>query len=315
MRQPVAFLNGRWIPASDATVSVVDAGFVLGATVAEQARTFAGKLFRLDGHLARLAHSLEVVGVQPDMTPEQFAATAEELVARNHRLLAPGDDLGLSILVTPGDYPSYASSGPARPTVCLHTYPLPFHLWAAKYRHGQALVVTDVEQVPSRCWPAALKCRSRMHYHLADKRAAAIDPQSRALLLDAQGCVTETATSNVLIYRAARGLASPPAAKTLRGISLAATFELAGQLGIPSVECDLTAADVASADEVFLTSTPNCLLPVTRFNGRPIGDGQPGQLFHRLMAAWSEMVGLDVVGQAERVGSRNRQFLIDDDAS
>ena len=160
------------------------------------------------------------------MTPSEFAAVAEELVARNYALLAPGDDLGLSIFVTPGIYPTYAAGEePGTPTVCLHTYPLPFHLWAEKYREGQALVTTDVEQVSPHCWPAGLKCRSRMHYYLADKRAAAMDPQARALLLDAQGFVTEASTANLLIYHAGRGLASPPSDKILRGISLGVVSE------------------------------------------------------------------------------------------
>ena len=228
MNEPVAFLNGRWIPASAAAVPVCDAGFVQGAAVAEQVRTFAGKLFRLDEHLARLAQSLEIVGLRPGMTSERFAAVAEELVASNYAILPPGDDLGLSIFVTPGTYPTYAAGETTgTPTVCLHTYPLPFHLWAEKYREGQALVTTDVEQVSPRCWPAGLKCRSRMHYYLADKRAAALDPQARALLLDAQGFVTEASTANLLIYHAGRGLVSPPSAKILRGISLGVVRELA----------------------------------------------------------------------------------------
>jgi branched-chain amino acid aminotransferase len=304
MDEPVAFLNGRWIPASAAAVPVGDAGFVLGATVAEQLRTFAGKLFRLDDHLARLAQSLEIVGVQPDMTPARFAEVSEELVARNYPLLAPGDDLGLSIFVTPGDYPAYRSPGPARPTVCLHTYPLAFHLWAEKYRSGQALVTTEIEQVPPQCWPAGLKCRSRMHYYLADRRAAAVDPQSRALLLDAQGFVTETSSANLLIYDVGRGLASPPRTKVLRGISLAAATDLAQRLGIPCAERDLTKDDVAAADAVLLTSTPMCVLPVTRFNGRAVGSGRPNAVFERLITAWSESVGVDIVGQAERFARR-----------
>ena len=109
MQEPVAFLNGRWIPASAAAVPVTDAGFVQGTTVAEQLRTFGGTLFHLDDHLARLAHSLEIIGVAPGMTLQQFAATARELIAHNHALLSPGDDLGLSIFVTPGTYPAYAS--------------------------------------------------------------------------------------------------------------------------------------------------------------------------------------------------------------
>jgi branched-chain amino acid aminotransferase len=190
MDEPQAFFNGRWIAASAAAIPVGDAGFVLGATVAEQLRTFGGRLFRLEDHLARLQQSLHIVGVDPGMPVAQVGGVARELAARNHRLLVdparwgvcadaipthrrgyPGDDLGLSILVTPGPYPAYAPPGPASPTVCLHTYPLPFHLWAEKYRWGEALVSSDVEQISPRSWPPGLKCRSRMHYYLADQRA------------------------------------------------------------------------------------------------------------------------------------------------
>jgi len=195
---PIAYLNGQWIPASAAVISVGDAGFVQGTAVAEQLRTFGGKLFRPGDHLARLANSLDIIGVDPGMSNEQLARIAEEIVARNHALLAPGDDLGLSIVVTPGVYSTFAASQHTPPTVCLHTYLLPFHLFARKYRDGQALVTTDIEQTPPQCWPPVLKCRSRMHYYLADRHAAAADPQARALLLDAEGFVTEASTANVL---------------------------------------------------------------------------------------------------------------------
>lgn len=312
MDEPQAFLNGRWISASAAAVPVGDAGFVLGATVAEQLRTFAGRLFRLKDHLARLEQSLQTVGVDPGMTVDQLAQVAREIVARNHRLLAAGDDLGLSVFVTPGCYPAYSrlrrseGSAPcpsdqgAGPTVCLHTYPLPFRLWAEKYRWGEALVTTEVEQVSPRCWPPGLKCRSRMHYYLADRRAAASEAGARALLLDQQGFVTETSTANVLVVSPGEGLISPPSEKILRGISLSVVVELADKLGISTTQRSLTPKEVASADEVLLTSTPVCLLPVTRLNGQPVGRGRPGEVFARLLAAWNELVGMDIAGQAGR---------------
>jgi branched-subunit amino acid aminotransferase/4-amino-4-deoxychorismate lyase len=314
MNQPIAFFNGQWISASAAAISLDDAGFVQGTAVAEQLRTFGGKLFRLREHLARLAYSLEIVSVEPGMTLDELAGIAEELAARNHALLPPGDDLGLSIVVTPGVYPTFAPPAQGdspisvdteigtvpqpRPIVCLHTYRLPFHLWVKKYREGQRLVTTGVEQVSQRCWPPALKCRSRMHYYLADRQAAAIDPQARALLLDAQGFVVEASTANVLIYRG-KGLLSPPLSKILHGISLSVVTELAGQLGIPFTERDLTIDDLSAADEVLLTSTSVCILPVTQLNGRPIGAGRPDRTFSELMRAWSALVGLDIIAQAE----------------
>ena len=306
MNEPVAFLNGQWIPASAAVVSVDDAGFVLGVSVAEQLRTFGGKLFRLDEHLARLAHSLETVGVDPGMGLNEIASVAEELAARNHRLLASDNDLRLAIVITPGTHPAYGPPfAPARPTVCLHTHPLAFWLWAEEYRSGQALVATKVRQVPSSSWPAELKCRSRMHYYLADREAAAADPHARALLLDSDGFVTEASTANLLIFRAGEGLISPPSDKILPAISMSTVVELARGLGISCLQRDLTVEDVASADEAMLTSTSTCILPVVRLGGRPIGAGRPGKVFGELLAAWSRMVGVDIAAQAERFGKRD----------
>lgn len=320
MNESAAFLNGDWIPASDAAVSVDDAGFVLGVSVAEQLRTFAGKLFRLDDHLDRLGRSLEIVGVDPGMEMDEIGAVAEELAARNHRLLDPADDLRLAIVVTPGVHPAYRPSRrqplndtsprprtlngdsptPVRPTVCMHTHPLSFQLWADEYRSGQSLATTAVRQVPTNCWPAELKCRSRMHYYLADREAAVVDPRAKALLCDADGFVTEASTANLLIHRAGEGLLSPPVEKILPGISMSAVMEFARELGITCRQRDLTVEDVASADEAMLTSTSTCILPVVRLNGRPIGDGRPGSIYGKLLTAWSRAVDVDIAAQAER---------------
>ncbi|MEN6496583.1 MAG: aminotransferase class IV [Thermoguttaceae bacterium] len=299
MEQAKAYLNGRFLPATELAISPTDTGFVLGAVIAEQLRTFHGQVFRLDDHLARLEHSLEILALDPGMTRQQFTEVALELIGHNYRLLPPGGDLGLSIFVTPGAYPAYSSPGLSRPVVCLHTYPLPFWLWAEKYTTGQALAVPEIRQVPANCWPPTLKCRSRMHYYLADRQAAQIERGSRALLLDQEGFVTEASTANIMVYRKDEGLLSPPIDKVLPGISMAEVNDLAAKLDIPTGHRDLRVDDVATADEVLLTSTPLCLLPVTRLNGHPIADGRPGPLYHRLLAAWNDQVGLDIAAQAE----------------
>jgi branched-chain amino acid aminotransferase len=163
MEEPLVYFNGRWLPASRAALPLDDAGFVLGAAVSEQLRTFGGRPFRLDDHLVRLERSLELTGLDSGLSRAEWKGLAEEAVERNYHLLEPGDDLRLILFVTPGRYAAEASGGPASATVCLHTDPLPFARWASQYRAGQALAVTSVEQVPSACWPAELKCRSRMH--------------------------------------------------------------------------------------------------------------------------------------------------------
>ena len=305
MNEPCVYLNGEWLAASKAALSLTDAGFVLGATIAEQLRTFHGKIFRLDDHLARLEHSLSLVGIDPQLERGKLAELVREIAARNQRLLEQGDDLGISIFVTPGQYPAYASApDPAHPTVCLHTYPLPFRLWAEKYVSGQFLATTAIEQVPAECWPAAIKCRSRMHYYLADRQASHRHPGSCAVLLDRDGNVTETSTANLLLYRREEGLVSPPSNKILFGISLMELLDIASALRIPCIERDFTPREAAAADEVLLSSTPFCVLPGTRLDGQPISRGKPGEIFHRLLAAWSEIVGIDIARQAARFCGR-----------
>ncbi|HZL90526.1 MAG TPA: aminotransferase class IV [Pirellulaceae bacterium] len=305
MPRPVAYLNGQIVDAQAAVIPATDAGFVLGVTVAEQLRTFGGKLFRLDRHLQRLSHSLEIVGIDPGVPLAELGRGAEEMADRNHRLLDPDDDLGLSIFVTPGPYATFDTVAPrSGPTVGIHTYPLPFHLWHDKYEAGQSLVVTDVMQVPSACWPAELKCRSRMHYFLADKKARQVEPGARALLLDASGQVVEASTANVLIFRANEGLISPPREAILPGVSVAVLAELAAGMKIPFVHRRLDPADIAAAGEVMLCSTSPCVWPVTRFSGQPIGNGRCGPVVKELLKKWSQLVGVEVAAQAARFARR-----------
>jgi diguanylate cyclase (GGDEF)-like protein len=304
MSQPLAYLNGQLTPASEAAVPVYDAGFVLGSTVTEQLRTFGGQIFCLQDHLSRLAHSLQISGIQPRESIQDLAEIAVRLVAENIGFSDPDDDLGLCIFITPGPYAAMAEGDISGPTVCLHTYRLPFFLWADAYRRGVSLRTTAIKQVPRDRWPAELKCRSRMHYYLADRLAAQAEPGSRALLLDDDGFVCETSTANVVAYCPGEGLISPPHEKVLPGISLHVAEQLAGQLGITWSHRDFSVEQLARAEEVFLTSTPNCILPVTRFNGAAIGKGQPGPTFAKLLSAFSNAVRLDIAAQARRFANR-----------
>jgi branched-chain amino acid aminotransferase len=298
--EPLVFLNNQMVPASQAHIAIYDAGVVLGATVAEQTRTFHKRLWRLDAHLDRLFHSLRYTRMNIGLSKEQLADIAQQLIEHNARLLAEDGELGLVHFVTAGEYPTYASMAgrPARttPTVCVHTFPLPFELWAKKMLTGAHLVTPAIRHVPPQCYDPKMKYRSRMHFYLADLEARQVDPEASALLLDLAGNVTETSTANFLIVQ--RGtIVSPPTVNTLPGVSRAMVIELAGKLGIPFQERDLQIYSVMNADEAFLTSTPYCLMPVTKINGVPIGDGKPGPITRRLLAAWSAEVGLDIEKQ------------------
>lgn len=304
MAEPLAYFNGQFVGWSQVHVKPYDAGFVQGTTVAEQLRSFQGQLFRLDEHLTRLRRSLEIVDVDPRLTIDDWRQIITRVLAHNVPLLADGDDLGLSIFVTPGVYAAFASGHEAGPTVCVSSQPVAFDQFASRYDQGQALVVSRVRQVPVECWPAELKCRSRMHYYLADLDARRTDPGARALLLDLDGFVCEASTANVVAYRRDEGLVSPPTAKILPGVSVAALRELAAQERIPFIHRDLTVDDLRGCDEIFLTSTSPCLLPVVRLDRQPVGDGRPGPVFQQLLRAWSQAVGLDIRAQALKFARR-----------
>lgn len=300
--ESIVYLNGQFVPASAAHIAIFDAGVVLGATVTEMTRTFRHQPWRLEQHVARLFRSLRYTRMDIGMSADQLVAVSRELVARNAALLRPEEELGVVHFVTAGEFPVYAGSAgrTARttPTVCIHSFPMPFQLWAKKARDGQHLITPSIRHVPPQCYDPKMKYRSRMHYYLADHEARVADPEAAALLLDLDGNVTETGGSNFLIVENGT-IVSPTTRNILPGISRDMVIALAEKLGIPFVERDFQVYNVINADEAFTSSTPYCLLPVTRINGLPIGDGRPGPIYRRLMQAWSDAVGLDIESQLQ----------------
>jgi branched-subunit amino acid aminotransferase/4-amino-4-deoxychorismate lyase len=295
-----AYWNGGWLPAPDLRIGLDDSGFLLGTTVTERLRTFHGEVFRLEEHMKRMRHSLEIVGLDAESIFREIAQIIPEFVSRNRGLVDPDDDLSIVAFATPGPI------GAGRPTVCVHGYPLPFHTWAAHYDQGLAVMISSIRQVPPNCWPAELKCRSRMHFYLADREAAARRPGSRAILLDQHGYVAEATTANMVVYRSDEGLVSPPPEHILWGVSLTVVEELAAQLGIPLNRRQLTVEELCGADEAMLASTSICALPVVECEGQAIGDGRPGPIYRQLMATWSALVGVDIAEQARRCAVRRR---------
>jgi len=302
--QALAWRNGEFIAAEALCLPVGDAGFVLGATVTEQLRTFRGQLFLCQQHADRLQRSLAVVGIQPVQRLDDILTAAAELAAHNYALQANHastpqlvGDLGLVIFITPGNQPSQHEGRTSPPLVAIHTFPLAFALWAEAYRVGVSLRCVAVQQVPEACWPVQAKVRSRLHYFLADREADAVERGSRAVLCHGDGRVSETSTANIAIVQDGV-ISTPPPSDALRGVSLLYLRQLAESLGILWQERSLQKKDVTKADEILLTSTPNCLLAATRYDGQSIGTGHPGPVQKQLLAAWSQSVGVDIVAQA-----------------
>ena len=300
MSEPIAYLKGEFVPASQAVLPVYDAGVVLGATVTEMIRTFLHQPYKLEAHVDRIMRSMKYVRFDTGLSRSDLIDITMKVIEHNAGLLPPDKELGVIQFVTAGTFGVYAGSAGGgekmRPTVCVHTFPLPLHLWAKGYETGIHAVTPSNRHVPPQCIDPKMKYRSRLHYWLAEKEAQAVDPAAATLLLDLDGNVAEFSGGNVLIVRDGT-IISPTTRNILPGISRQTVIELAGELGIPFVERDIQVYDVCNADEAFESTTPICLLPVTRINLMPIGDGKPGPVCARLLAAWSENVGLDIVEQ------------------
>ena len=298
MPEPLAYLNGRFIPGSHATLPLHDAGFVMGATVTDLCRTVRHKLYRWDDHLARFGRSCQAVRIEPAIAANEMARLAHELVAQNASLLRPEEDLALVLFATPGPIGYYAGLeggvGDALPTFGMHTFPLPLARYRPLFREGAHLAVPAIRQVPAECVDHRIKQRSRLHWWLANREVHDAYPGASAVLLDEYGCLTETAAANLLLVR--EGVVhSPPPDAVLGGISLLTVQELCRDLGITFVQRPLTLDDAATADEMMLAGTSWCLCGVSLFNDTPVP--WPGAVFQRLLAAWSQRIGLDIRGQ------------------
>lgn len=300
--EPAVYLNGQFVPASQAHVNIYDLGIVLGATLTEMTRTFAHKAFRASDHVDRLYRSARYAGIDLPLSAEEMLATTEELVERNAALIGETEELGVVHFITPGENRIYAGNcadtARLEPTVCIHSFPLPFEEWLHFFTEGVHLVTPSIRHVPPQCIDPKMKNRSRLHWWIADQQSHAVDPKATSLLLDLEGNITECSGSNIVIVRG-RTIYSPTSRNILEGVSLVTVRELAPGLGLDWVEKDLQPYDVVNADEAWLTTTPYCMAPCVKINNAPIGDGARGPIFGEMMAAWSELAGLDILAQIE----------------
>jgi len=190
--------------------------------------------------------------------------------------------------------------GKLRPTVTINCWPYWWHLapYGPLYRAGINAVVPAQRSVPAHLIDPKVKNRSRIYYQTANLQVQKIDPNGWALLTDDQGLITEGSGSNFFIVRNGR-VYTPPGRNILQGITRRAVLDLLSELALPASEEDFGLYEVTNADEAFFTATSFGIMPCTQINGHPLGSGQPGNLTKRLIAAWSEMVGLDIIAQAD----------------
>lgn len=294
------YFNGEFIPEAEARISIFDCALMYGDMVFDVTRSFNQKPFRLENHLDRLYASMRYAEIDCGLTIDEMEAVTYETIDRNLPVL---DGMDFQILhdVTRGVLPYYGGvvREGTRSVLAISVFPLLRHLeqFAETYETGSHFVITPQQSVPARYIDPKVKNRSRIFYKLAELQAAHMEKGASALLTDERGFITEGPGCNFFIAR--DGVVyTPKPHDILRGVSRSVCMKLATGMGIAVEEADIEPYDVRGADEAWWTGTLTCMVPITRFNFHPISDGKPGPIYRKLLAAWCDEVGLDIVAQA-----------------
>ena len=281
--QGCAYVNGEYVPPSEAKISIFDWGFLHSDATYDVAHVWQGSFFRLDDHLERFFASMDRLRLDPGRTRDQVRAVMHECVRR-----AGLRDAYVEVLCTRGR-PEPGSRDPRTCRNQFMAFAIPF-VWIAdpaKQRRGIDLVVSDVQRIA----PASVDPRVK-NYHWLDMVMAlfqAYDAGAEtALLVDAGGNVAEGPGFNVFAV-VEGGVLVTPDAGVLEGISRRTVLELARAAGLAVEVRALPVAELRRASEVFLSSTGGGVIPVARVDGAPVGGraaGQFGPVSERLQAAY-----------------------------
>lgn len=286
MPKPLAYLNGRFIPAAEFALSPTDAGFVYAATATDFCRTYSGRLFRWSEHLDRFHHDCAALHILLPYRNAELTAAADRLVKHNYT----GEELAIITFATPGPLGyllGLPNDGPA--TIGMHTFPLPAHRYERFFTEGVTLAV--VGDTPAGILPVSVKHRSRLHWWLASK--AVSEPGAVPVLLGPGGA-PDTAIGNVLAVEGSI-VCRPEPGTVLEGISLQAARECCAKVGLGFAQRRFDLAD-PTISELLLTGSGFGIAGVRRviWPDRVREFTWPGPATPRLLAAWTELVRAEI---------------------
>ena len=291
----VTYFNGEWVPHGQVRISPDDRGFTLSDVVYDIARTFDGRPFRLQDHIDRLYRSMRYLRIDSGIAAEEMTEICREVVRRNEPSRPQVGDFTINPFVTRG--PSL--DGP--PTVCVRVKPVAFATFARAYIEGAQALIATARSYSTDSMEPKVKHHSRLNMVLAELEASDVGPDAQPIMLDRDGNVTEGIGWNV--FAVVDGVLRTPTDRSiLQGVSRRVVMELADQLDLTVIEEDMQPYDLYTADEVFFTRTSPRIVPVREVDGRPVAREVPGPITKQLLAAHSEMVGVDIVDQALRYG-------------
>jgi D-alanine transaminase len=273
----LAYVNGRFMELADATVPVEDRGLQFGDGVYEVIRTYRGRPFQVEAHLARLAQSAAAIGLTLPEAVRQFPALIDEGIRR-----AAFPDCKVYLQITRGVAPrDHAFPAHVAPTVIM-TFRLMRPLDPALAAEGVAVVTTD----DIRWGRCDIKSVNLLANVLARQRA--LEVGAFEALLVRSGRITEGAVSNVIVVREGGLHTAPVGPEILAGVTRHLVLELARKQGLPIREEAITLDQLRSADEVFLTGTTVEVLPVVKVDATVIGSGRPGPISRLLQHRFQE---------------------------
>jgi branched-chain amino acid aminotransferase len=286
---PQVYLDGKFVPKSEAKISIFDHGLLYGDGVFEGIRAYNCLVFKLKEHLSRLSESAHTIMLELPLSRNQLTEAIVETLRRNKLR-----DAYIRVVVTRGE--GDLGLDPRlckKPTVFIITDKIVLYP-ESYYRNGlEIITVPTVRNVPEAINPA-LKSLNYLNNILAKIEATNSDYQE-ALMLNHQGYVAECTGDNIFMLK--NGILLTPSAYlgALRGITRQAIMDLSLRNDIPCQERVLTRHDFFNADEVFLTGTAAEVVPVVKIDGRKIGTGKPGKLTRKLMSAFRDLTKRDGV--------------------
>ena len=272
----IAWIDGRYVPIAEATIPVLDWGFLRSDATYDVVHVWRGRFFRLDRHLDRFLRSAERLRLTLPVARDQLARILAECVRRSGL-----GDAYVEMILTRGVSPTF-SRDPRDAVNRLICFAIPFG-WILKpeeRERGLSVAISRTQRIPAASVDPRVK-----NYHWLDLVMGMYEAYDRgaatALLPGKDGTVTEGPGFN--IFAVIDGRIATPDTGVLEGITRATALELCAEAGIEAVERPVTADELRAADECFATSTAGGIMPVTEIDGRPVGAGRPGPLTRRLI--------------------------------
>ncbi|WP_455384259.1 branched-chain-amino-acid transaminase [Acidihalobacter prosperus] len=283
MSEPTCWLDGEFVQASEARISIFDHGLLYGDGVFEGIRFYDRRAFRLREHLLRLQRSASAILLELPYPLEQFAEAVEQLV----RTFSEPDGY-LRVVVTRGKGalgvdPRSCERGSA--FIVADRLAL---ISEERRRQGARLICAATRRLPADGLDPRIKSLNYLNHVLARIEANNVGADE-AVLLNAQGHVTEGTVDNIFVVRDGRLMTPPVSDGALEGVTRGVILELAPTLGIPAEERTLNLYDLYTADECLLSGTGAELIPVAEIDGRRMRDC-PGPVSEALQRAYTETV-------------------------